>query len=168
MKGFRRNEQLMKKILNIAYWIVLLFYAYLLIETVFFARDAKRSVNLVPFDMITNKGLTLNVWGNILMFIPLGLYAANFLKKFNFWKALWVVIGASLGIEVLQYIFKRGVSDIDDLLLNTMGGLIGIFIYLIFKTMFKSKERVHSAISVLSLVIGIPVFLLVAILFFYN
>lgn len=168
MKGFRRNEQLMKKILNIAYWIVLLFYAYLLIETVFFARDAKRSVNLVPFDMITDKGLTLNVWGNILMFIPLGLYAANFLKKFNFWKALWVVIGASLGIEVLQYIFKRGVSDIDDLLLNTIGGLNGIYIYLIFKTMFKSKERVHSAISVLSLVIGIPVFLLVAILFFYN
>lgn len=168
MKEFRRNEQLMKKILNIAYWIVLLFYAYLLIETVFFARDAKRSVNLVPFDMITDKGLTLNVWGNILMFIPLGLYAANFLKKFNFWKALWVVIGASLGIEVLQYIFKRGVSDIDDLLLNTIGGLNGIYIYLIFKTMFKSKERVHSAISVLSLVIGIPVFLLVAILFFYN
>ena len=168
MKEFRRNEQLMKKILNIAFWIVFLFYAYLLIETVFFARDAKRSVNLVPFDMITDKGLTLNVWGNILMFIPLGLYAANFLKKFNFWKALWVVICASLGIEVLQYIFKRGVSDIDDLLLNTIGGLNGIFIYLIFKTMFKSKERVHSAISVLSLVIGIPVFLLVAILLFYN
>ena len=158
----------MKKILNIAFWIVLLFYAYLLIETVFFARDARRSVNLVPFDMITDKGLTLNVWGNILMFIPLGLYAANFLKKFNFWKALWVVIGASLGIEVLQYIFKRGVSDIDDLLLNTMGGLIGISIYLVIKVMFKTKERVHSAISVLSLVIGIPVFLLTVILFLYN
>lgn len=158
----------MKKILNIAFWIVLLFYAYLLIETVFFARDARRSVNLVPFDMITDKGFTLNVWGNILMFIPLGLYAANFLKKFNFWKVLWVIIGASLGIEVLQYIFKRGVSDIDDLLLNTMGGLIGIFIYLILKKMFKSKERVHSAISVLSLLIGIPVFLLAATLFLYN
>ena len=158
----------MKKILNIAFWIVLLFYAYLLIETVFFARDARRSVNLIPFDMIIDKGFTLNVWGNILMFIPLGLYAANFMKQFNFWRALWVVIGASFGIEVLQYIFKRGVSDIDDLLLNTMGGLIGIFIYLIFKAMFKSKERIHSAISVLSLVIGIPVFLLVAILFLYN
>ena len=158
----------MKKILNIAFWIVLLFYAYLLIDTVFFARDARRSVNLVPFDMITDKGFTLNVWGNILMFIPLGLYAVNFMKKFNFWRALWVVIGASLGIEVLQYIFKRGVSDIDDLLLNTMGGLIGILIYLIFKVIFKSKERVHSAISILSLVIGVPVFLLVTILFLYN
>lgn len=158
----------MKKILNIAFWIVLFFYAYLLIETVFFARDARRSVNLVPFDMITDEGFTLNVWGNILMFIPLGLYAANFLKQFNFWKALGAVIGASLMIEVLQYILKRGVSDIDDLFLNTIGGLIGIFIYLIFKTMFKSKERVHSAISVLSLVIGIPVILLTAILFLSN
>ena len=158
----------MKKILNIAFWIVLLFYAYLLIETVFFARDARRSVNLVPFDMITDKGFTLNVWGNILMFIPLGLYAANFMKQFNFWKVLGVVFGASLGIEILQYVFKRGVSDVDDLLLNTMGGIIGICIYLVIKVLFKTKERVHSAISVLSLVIGIPVFLLTVILFLYN
>lgn len=158
----------MKKFLNLGYWIVLLFYLYLLIDTVFFARDARRSINLTPFDMIAEQGFTLNVWGNILMFIPLGIYFANWMKKFHFWKVLGAVIGTSLGIEVLQYIFKRGASDIDDLLLNTAGGLIGILIYLVLKVIFKSKERVHVAISILSIVVGIPVILLTIILFVYN
>ena len=158
----------MKRFLNIGYWIVLLFYSYLLIDTVFFARDARRSINLIPFDMIAEQDFTLNVWGNILMFIPLGLYFANFMKQFHFWKVLGAIIGTSLSIEVLQYILKRGASDIDDLLLNTVGGLIGIVIYLVFKGLFKSKERVHVAISFLSIVVGIPVILLVILLFVYN
>ncbi|WP_299512049.1 VanZ family protein [uncultured Rummeliibacillus sp.] len=158
----------MKKFLNLGYWIVLLFYLYLLIDTVFFARDARRSINLTPFDMIAEQGFTLNVWGNILMFIPLGIYFANWMKKFHFWKVLGAIIGTSLGIEVLQYIFKRGASDIDDLLLNTAGGLIGILIYLVLKVIFKSKDRVRVAISIISIVVGFPVILLTIILFVYN
>ncbi len=158
----------MKKFLNLGYWIVLLFYLYLLIDTVFFARDARRSINLTPFDMIVEQGFTLNVWGNILMFIPLGIYFSNWMKKFHFWKVLGAVIGTSLGIEVLQYIFKRGASDIDDLLLNTAGGLIGILIYLVLKVIFKSKDRVRVAISIISILVGIPVILLAIILFVYN
>lgn len=158
----------MKKLLNIGHWGILLFYSYLLINTVFFARDARRSINLTPFDMIAKEGFTLNVWGNIVMFIPLGLYFADFMKQFRFWKALGYIFGTSLGIETLQYILKRGASDIDDLLLNTLGGLIGIFMYLVFKAIFKEKERVHIAISILSLVVGIPVFVLAIILFVYN
>ena len=62
----------------------------------------------------------------------------------------------------------RGVSDIDDLLLNTAGGLIGIMIYLVCKMIVKEKERVHVAISILSLVVGIPIILLTIILFVNN
>ena len=158
----------MKKFLNMGYWIVLLFYSYLLIDTVFFARDARRSINLTPFGMISQQGFTLNVWGNILMFIPLGLYFANFMKQFRFWKVLGAIGGTSLGIEVLQYIFKRGASDIDDLLLNTAGGFIGILVYLVLKVLFKSNERVHVAISVVSLVVGIPVIVLAILIFLAN
>lgn len=158
----------MKKLLNLGYWIVFCFYSYLLIDTVFFARDARRSINLTPFDMIVEEGFTLNVWGNVLMFIPLGIYFANFMKQFHFGKVLGAIIGTSLSIEVLQYVFKRGASDIDDLLLNTAGGLIGIFIYQVFKAIFKVKERVHVAISILSLVVGIPILILAIILFVYN
>ena len=158
----------MKKILNIGYWLVLLFYIYLLIDTVFLARDVRRSINLVPFDMIAEQGFSLNVYGNMLMFIPLGLYMANLKKPFRFWKVLGAIVGTSFAIEVLQYVFKRGASDIDDLLLNTAGGLIGILIYYVFKLVFKSKERIHTAISVLSLVVGIPVVILATLIYLAN
>lgn len=158
----------MKKFLNVAYWSVFLFYTFLLIDTVFLARDARQSINLVPFDMIADQGFTLNVWGNILMFIPVGIYLANMISRFNFWKLCGAVIGTSFAIEVLQYIFKRGASDIDDVLLNTLGGCIGIVNYFIFKAIFKSKERVHRAISILSLVVGTPVIILVILLVVYN
>lgn len=127
-----------------------------------------RSINIIPFDMIKEQGFTLNVWGNVLMFVPLGIYLANEIKQFRFWKVLAAVIGTSLGIEVCQFVFKRGASDIDDLLLNTIGGLIGIVIYLSFTVFFKSKERVHLALSILSLMVGIPVIILTALLFLYN
>lgn len=102
------------------------------------------------------------------MFIPLGLYVAHFMKQFKFWSALGVVMGTSFIIEVFQFVFKRGASDIDDVLLNTIGGFIGILIYLIFKTLLKSKGRVHMAISILSLVVGIPIFSLTIILVLAN
>ncbi len=158
----------MKKFLNIGYYSILLFYAFLLMDTVFFARDARQSINLVPFDMIKQHGFTLNVWGNIIMFIPIGLYLSNFLKGTKWGKVLVGIVGASLSIEVLQYVFKRGSSDIDDLILNTAGGLIGVFIYLVFKVLFKSNERVHTAISVLSVLVGLPVLLLTIILVVVN
>lgn len=158
----------MKKFLHVAYWLVFAFYAYLLINTVFFARDARRSVNVVPFDMMIEQGFTLNVWGNILMFIPLGLYAAHFVKQFRFWRVLSIVIGASVAIEVLQYVLARGSSDIDDVLLNTAGGLLGMLLYVALQAMFKSKERVQQVISMLSLLVGLPVFVLALVLTLYN
>ena len=90
------------------------------------------------------------------------------MKQFRFWKVLGAIGGTSLGIEVLQYIFKRGASDIDDLLLNTAGGFIGILVYLVLKVLFKSNERVHVAISVVSLVVGIPVIVLAILIFLAN
>ena len=158
----------MKKFLNIGYWIVFLFYSYLLVDTVFLARDARRSINLMPFDMIAQQGFTLNVWGNILMFIPLGIYFSHMMKSFRFFKVFGAIIGTSLSIEVLQYILKRGASDIDDLLLNTAGGLIGILIYLVLKLLFKSNKHVDMAISVVSLVVGIPVIGLTILIYLAN
>ncbi len=158
----------MKKFLNIGYYSILFFYTCLLINIVFFARDARQSINLVPFDMIKEQGFTLNVYGNIIMFIPLGLYLANYLKGAKWGKVVAGIVGASLSIEVLQYVFKRGASDIDDLILNTAGGLIGVFIYLVLKLLYKSNERVHTAISVLSVLVGLPVVLLTIILNVVN
>lgn len=70
----------------------------------------------------------LNVLLNIAMFGPFGFLLPLFGRKFQKW---YVTIpagfGFSLCLEVLQYLFARGIFDVDDLFCNTLGGTIGFF-----------------------------------------
>ena len=169
----------MKKGLGIIYWFILLFYLFLLIDTVFFSRDSLRSVNLIPFNsikeyiMVDNgfgeyRLVDMNIWGNVLMFIPLGIYILVHGKKLSLTKCVLLIIGSSVFIEIIQYIFARGATDIDDVILNTLGGVIGIGIYKIFAKIFKTDEKIKMAIATLSMVVGIPILLLVIILVIVN
>ena len=70
-----------------------------------------------------------NIFGNILLFIPYGFLGImypklNQLKWFLF--AFFIVINI---VEFSQYYFKRGFADIDDIILNTTGAVIGFCIY---------------------------------------
>ncbi|WP_445669977.1 VanZ family protein [Peribacillus sp. FSL H8-0477] len=78
--------------LNYPVLTILLFYLLLLTYTVFIGRDSIRSVNLIPFHSIKNfiivdngiggtRIIDMNIWGNILMFIPAGIYLI--LQKHN-------------------------------------------------------------------------------------
>jgi len=73
-----------------------------------------------------------NLIGNIILFVPLGLlYPLSRKKKVKFFEALLVILGTTCTIEVLQYLFLTSRrADIDDVILNLIGGLIG---YCIFK-----------------------------------
>lgn len=64
---------------------------------------------------------------NIVMFIPIGVLV-GFLWK---WKGLWVAVGLSALIEVLQLITARGLMEFDDLIHNCLGALIGIVILIL-------------------------------------
>ena len=169
----------MKKGLGIIYWFILLFYLFLLIDTVFFSRDSLRSVNLIPFNsikeyiMVDNgfgeyRLVDMNIWGNVLMFIPLGIYILVHGKKLSLTKCVLLIIGSSVFIEIVQFIFAKGAADIDDVILNTLGGVIGIGIYKIFAKTFKTDEKIKMAIATLSMVVGIPILLLVMILVIVN
>ena len=158
----------MKKVLTFTHVCVLLFYIALIVELVFFSRGTYRNVNLVPFDMIKAQGYSVNVWGNVLMFIPLGIYAAYYSRKVNVVKVLLFVVGASVFIEVVQYVFKRGATDIDDVILNTAGGVMGLVLYGLFVAVFRKRERANAAIQVVATVIGLTVFALTATVYVYN
>ena len=72
----------------------------------------------------------LNLYGNIIAFIPFGMllrWARN--KNTTFVQALLYSLGFTLVIETVQYITKLGVFDIDDIIMNTLGGVIGYCIY---------------------------------------
>lgn len=73
-----------------------------------------------------------NVIGNVILFIPLGFYLAYFYKINKIYLILIISFIISLMIEVIQFHIGRA-FDVDDILLNVIGGLIGYFLYQIFK-----------------------------------
>lgn len=101
-------------------------------------------LNWKPFvyllDYPTVKEILLNLIGNTAMFIPLGIVWPSVFKKLNtHGKVIAAGFGTSLCIEILQLPFYGRASDIDDLILNTAGFVIGYGIYLLVRRIAKKK-----------------------------
>lgn len=108
--------------------------------------DAARAfpfrINLRPFvylfDYPTMREALLNLIGNTAMFIPLGIVWPTVYRKLDtHGKVLAAGFGYSLCIEIIQLPFFSRVSDIDDLILNTLGFAMGYGIYLLVKKLRK-------------------------------
>lgn len=96
-------------------------------------------INLLPFvymaDYPTTGEILLNFIGNTFMFLPLGIVWPTVFRQLDTHKKVILSgVGASLLIEILQLPFFDRVSDIDDLILNSLGFLMGYGIYLLVKT----------------------------------
>lgn len=76
------------------------------------------------------KAVTLNLVGNVVGFVPFGFFLPVVSRRGRKWYNAWLLgFTLSLGIETIQLIFKVGSFDVDDLLLNTVGGILGFFLY---------------------------------------
>lgn len=100
-----------------------------------------------------------NIIGNVLLFIPYGFFACYYVDLKSFFKALGLIFAASLSIEFTQLLIGR-VFDVDDILLNVIGGMIGYFIYNILRKLvnrfkFLKNEIVLNVLTVLVLFLGI-------------
>ncbi len=150
--------------------IFLLFYITVFFYVLFFKnippsevfsanREYIRDINLIPFRTISSYLVGFNpiiagtnLLGNIILFVPLGLYLSIFAKNKKMWKSLLTVFFISLSVELLQFIFGLGTADIDDILLNSLGGLLGMLVYKGLYTLLKDEEKVHTAIVILCIV----------------
>ncbi len=130
-------------------WLFFTVYLGFLLYLVFFAEQFGRTdtdrvyrYNLIPFQEISRYlrhfhalGIyaVINLAGNIAAFIPFGLYlpvlAAPARKVWNL--ALYTFL-FSLMIETVQLLWRVGSFDVDDIILNTLGGLIGYMLYQLF------------------------------------
>jgi len=104
-------------------------------------------INWIPFinllDYPDKRSILVNVIGNSTMFIPLGIVWPSVYKELNTpAKVIAAGIGVSLVIEILQLPFFDRVSDIDDLILNSLGFIVGYGIYALVK---KIRQRVKRA-----------------------
>ena len=72
-----------------------------------------------------------NLFGNILIFVPFGFFIAMASSSRSFFKALFNSLGLSLCVEALQLVTRVGSFDVDDIFLNTLGGVLGYIIFVI-------------------------------------
>ena len=98
--------------------------------------------NIIPFKEIFRYSIFSsmfyrNVIGNMMMFIPYGFFVSYFLKLDKSKQAIFLSFITSITIEVTQLIIGR-VFDVDDILLNVLGGILGFLIYKLLKSV---KDR---------------------------
>lgn len=107
-----------------------------LVQDLLDGRAPLRSVNLIPLETIRTylhyrQDMPFLRWfsnlaGNLLIFVPLGLYLPMLFQRMRrFASACLVIVAISVLLEVLQYLLGTGSTDVDDLLLNTLGGICG-------------------------------------------
>ena len=70
-----------------------------------------------------------NLFGNVLIFMPFGFFLPMGSRKKSFFKTAVSSFELSLAIEVFQLVSKVGCFDVDDLMLNTFGGILGYFCF---------------------------------------
>lgn len=102
-------------------------------------------INLLPFvylfDYPALKEALLNLIGNTTMFIPVGIIWPMVFKKLDTpAKIISAGVGFSFCIEILQLPFYDRVSDVDDLILNSLGYIIGYGIYAGVKCLRRKKK----------------------------
>lgn len=164
--GQEKTRDLRKRIGRFS-GLLLLFYLCVIIYFALFSDTLGRNVsyidyqyNLTPFqeirrfityrDAVPLPIFVLNLLGNLLIFAPLGfLLPLIRMKKTGPFRVLFYAALLSLGIELLQLVTKVGVFDVDDLILNTGGSLIGYVVYWItrpfMRLQFKYLEEKQDA-----------------------
>ena len=141
-----RNDSLKHEIASIFFVFYLLaLYQITAFRLVGLGLARRTRVNDEPLVLIwdwTVKGvwwhLFYNVVGNCIWFIPLGVMLPAIYREFRKKPLLVIFVGmaVSSSIEILQYILCTGVTDIDDVLFNTIGTAMGYWVWL-----FLEKQR---------------------------
>ena len=141
-KGFHRRTNFIHMI-----WVfIFLYYVYLVLETtgigtiweigLYPGMKLQEEINLIPF----RDGISLSMILNVVMFMPLGFLLPLLWKEYQS-LVRTAIIGFcfSCGIEFCQ-LFNRRVSDVDDLLMNTLGAILGWLIWIVFSRITHLKN----------------------------
>ena len=128
------------------------------------------SSNFTPFKEmfrydIGSKLFIKNIGGNLLLFVPFGVFVSYYIKNYKLFPVLVLSFISSLSIELTQYKIGR-VFDIDDIILNMIGGLLGYMFFIAIDAIVKRLPRIMQREWFINLIFIILVVLI--ILYFLN
>ena len=137
-------------VLLISTLLLILIFTFIVRETFEVRHEGSRGIMLIPFrelySMFKSPNHSFYFWQivlNILLFIPFGfILSCNLYKYYRsqhlFLSILLSGLFVSISVELLQYLTSRGFTEIDDVINNTLGALIG---WLAYDIMLKAVKR---------------------------
>ena len=152
------------------YALIFILYILCLFEVVTFQDVNYGTSNFMPFREIFRYdfGTRLffkNIIGNILLFLPYGYFVSDILKVKKPWLTIILTILVSSTIEVVQLHIGR-TFDIDDIILNTMGGTCGYLLYYGFSCLVSHLPNGIKNDNVVNFIIVIII--LIVIIYSFN
>ena len=145
-------------------------YILCLFQVVTFQDDVSwASNNFIPFNeifrySITSRLFIKNVIGNMLMFLPFGFFISYYLNNEKVWLTLFITVITSLAIELVQLTMVGRVFDVDDIILNVIGGVVGFYIYYLLSYIGDKVPSVFKSewfLNIVSVIILIGVIILI-------
>lgn len=163
-----------RQLLTILTWMILIVYLLVLFKLIcmkyldlpdLLSRidnpNAHRPYNVIPLvtiskyfmaDQMSLLRRAGNILGNIYLFIPLGLLLPLVYRKANnILTMLFISLFLSIFFEAAQYTLASGSSDIDDVILNTMGGISGLLLFRLIRIC--SKNELFQSLLVFSVLV---------------
>lgn len=132
----------------------------------FYSIVGSRKINLIPFvDIIVGKPYSMfEIIGNAIIFIPFGIFTSMILKDTSI--SSRIMLGAALSVtyELIQFVLAIGVTDITDVILNTLGAAIGIAALSVMRALIKSEFDLRKTVVICSTAACIPSAMLVPVL----
>ncbi|HOZ54192.1 MAG TPA: VanZ family protein [Bacilli bacterium] len=125
--------------------LVFILYILLLYYVVTFQDVNYNTSNFVPFKEIfryklLSTGFFKNILGNVILFIPFGMYITYYLETKKIYLPIIITVLTSITIEFAQYKIGR-TADVDDVILNIIGGILGYILYKIIHSISNRLPR---------------------------
>lgn len=150
-----KPRRLYTRLWSRVYQLLFLSYTTVLMWELFFGKyrshGGLRRYNLDPFKTISRYienyetfGLSIilvNLAGNIVAFMPLGFLLPLIFKRTDrLINITLITMLTSMTAEICQYLFNVGGLDIDDVILNTVGGVLGYIIYSLLRRHLNNEK----------------------------
>lgn len=123
--------------------IFLIIFATILFVPITFQPE-EYILNIKPFNWVGNidsfQQFVVEKVPNIVLFVPLGFFIPIVLKnKRKLYKTTLIALGITFSVEFVQYFIGRS-SDIDDIITNLLGAIIGYTVFKVLNTFLKEKK----------------------------